>query len=257
MEKVKDFELRKAFIVANKELLKSGEFINEYNINKATIDLCTLNDDFYAFEIKSEADNLKRLPNQLLCYELIADFINLIVWENHLDGALKIIENDNVGIIKACKIDGTIAFETIREAKRNTPETEFYLLNLFSDDLKTLAKEKGIVKTKKELGTYKFGMVEKIRNKCELKDVKEILKRRFNSTYVTCCPACGSSLTYNTSESLGGASLDGWYKRIRKNFYIGCFDCGEKTFKTTYDTFSKLNKKEQAELEKLELAKFS
>lgn len=251
-DKVKDFELRKAFIVANKELLKSGEFINEYNINKATIDLCTLNDDFYAFEIKSEADNLKRLPNQLLCYELIADFINLVIWENHLDEALKTIENDNVGIIKACKNNGIINFETIREAKRNIPETEFYLLNLWSDDLKTLAKEKGIIKTKKELGTYKFGMVEKIRDKCGLRDVKAVLKNRFNKTYVINCPICGSPLTYNTSEIVDTHyDIGDYYKRIRKDFYIGCFDCGEKTFKSRYDTFSKLNKKEQAEQERV------
>lgn len=247
-DKVKDFELRKAFVVANKDLLKSGEFINEYNINKATIDLCTLNNDFYAFEIKSEADNLKRLPNQLLCYELIADFINLVVWENHLEEALKIIENDNVGVIKAFKTNGEIIFETIREAKRNIPETNFYLHNLFTDDLKTLAKEKGIVKTKKELGTYKWGIVDKIKDKCELKDAKAILKSRFNKTYVTCCPVCESSLTYNTSEIVDTHyDIGDWYKTIRRNFYIGCFECGEKTFKTRYDTFSKLNKKEQAE----------
>lgn len=255
-EKVKDFELRNAFIKFNKDFLKTGEFVNEYNINKATIDICMLNDDFYAFEIKSEADNLKRLPNQLLCYELIADFINLIVWENHLEDALKIIENDNIGIIKAFKKNNKIVFETIREAKRNIPEPDFYLFNLWSEDIKKLAKTKGIIKTLKEGGS-KYKLIDLLKNNCELKDLKEILKKRFNNTYSMICPVCGSSLTYNTSEVLEtNYDLCDWYKRIRKNFYIGCFDCDNKTFKTCADTFSPLNKKEKAEQKKLLAEKF-
>lgn len=255
-EKVRDFELRSAFIKANKDFLKTGEFVNEYNINKATIDICMLNDDFYAFEIKSEADNLKRLPNQLLCYELIADFINLIVWENHLDEALKTIINKNVGIIKASKKDNIIIFETVREAQRNVPESDFYLFNLWSEDIKRLAKTKGIIKTLKECSS-KYKLIDLLKNNCELTDLREILRKRFNNTYLTTCPNCGSSLTYNTSEVLDiDYDLGDWYKRIRKNFYIGCFDCGQKTFRTCADTFSPLNKKEKAEQKRLLTEKF-
>ena len=59
---IKDFDIRKKFILDNKNLFESGIFINEYSIvGKNVVDLCFYKNKFYGYEIKSEADNLKKI----------------------------------------------------------------------------------------------------------------------------------------------------------------------------------------------------
>ena len=241
MNKVRDFELRKAYILNKKDFLKSGQFVNEYNINRATIDFVLFNEDFHAFEIKSEADTLKRLPNQLLCYECIADFIELVVFENHFKKALPLIQNPVVGITIATKKDNEIIFEPYRKPERNIPEKDFILHNCFAYDIRKLCKSKGI----KLKSGGKYINLETVKELTTLQEAKTLLFNRFKLTYGSICPECKSQLTYNTSRIEKTEIKFGGYKKITRNFYTGCFECGQETFKNCYDTIADLNKEDK------------
>ncbi|MBB1031267.1 sce7726 family protein [Dietzia sp. SLG310A2-38A2] len=57
----------------------------------ARIDVAVVNGSLTGFEIKSERDNLDRLPRQLQTYNRIFDYMNLVVAENHLSKAADLV----------------------------------------------------------------------------------------------------------------------------------------------------------------------
>lgn len=55
------------------------------------VDVAVVNGLLHGYEIKSERDNLSRLPQQVVSYGLVLDRATLVVAARHLDGALEII----------------------------------------------------------------------------------------------------------------------------------------------------------------------
>ena len=77
-----------------KELLREGSFlIDELGIGhgRVRIDVAAIGSDFHGFEIKAEADTLKRLPRQVRYYSKVCDFASLVVPAKHLEKATAII----------------------------------------------------------------------------------------------------------------------------------------------------------------------
>jgi len=57
----------------------------------ARIDLAVVNGKLHGYEIKSDADTLKRLPAQAEVYSAVFDLVTIVVGEHHLDTVRAIV----------------------------------------------------------------------------------------------------------------------------------------------------------------------
>lgn len=119
---MKDSAIRKAlkkYLFKNKK----GEIIilEELGIlhGAVRIDLVVLNCNLHGYEVKSDFDNLKRLPEQVKAYNSVFDFITLVVGYKHAPAAMKLIPE--WWGIKIVELDSKnkINFITLRENKEN------------------------------------------------------------------------------------------------------------------------------------------
>lgn len=207
MTKIKDKDIRFKYILDNKDFFESGIFVNEYSIGDHNrVDFALLKDNYlYGYEIKSEADNLKRLEGQLRAYLKIFDYLYLIVYENHVKDVELLLNRyklDRVGLIK---VDKNLDFINIREAKPSTLVYRIrgFLYNLKREDLLDIAKELGI----KTLRSNKDYLRSVLTGKIDVGKLVEKLKERLVKSHSHKCPHCGSNLVYSTS---------GIYQEVKK-----------------------------------------
>ncbi|MCK1409294.1 sce7726 family protein [Bradyrhizobium sp. 76] len=94
---------------------------------KVRIDVAVINGCVHGYEIKSAADTLARLPQQLGVYEQCLEKLTIVCADRHVAGVRGLAPRW-CGIIKVTKGPrGGIEFDTLREAKRN-PKIEAYSL---------------------------------------------------------------------------------------------------------------------------------
>jgi hypothetical protein len=55
------------------------------------IDLAVVNGTIHGFELKSDLDNLNRLPQQIQIYNSVLDKVTLIVGRRHVDAAVALV----------------------------------------------------------------------------------------------------------------------------------------------------------------------
>jgi hypothetical protein len=95
--KLTDLDIRKALykdILAKiKKQYPETKIIEELGIYQGyvRIDLVAINGYMYGFEIKSECDDLRRLPIQIKYYSKILDNITIVIGKRHLEKVKKII----------------------------------------------------------------------------------------------------------------------------------------------------------------------
>lgn len=84
------------------------------------IDVAVINGALLGFEIKSERDNLRRLPSQVESYLRVLDFLTIITCKNHINGVLDLVP-DQCGLIVAEPGNNKedINFSIIREPLKN------------------------------------------------------------------------------------------------------------------------------------------
>lgn len=98
-------------------------------VANARIDMAVINGHFHGYEIKSACDTLQRLPNQLIAYSYIFDYLTVITEEKYSNKILSILP-DWVGLsICSDSADDTI-IEVIKRGKINTQKNGFYLAKL-------------------------------------------------------------------------------------------------------------------------------
>jgi hypothetical protein len=94
---------------------------------KARIDVAVINGSVHGFEIKSAADTLTRLPQQLELYEQCLEKLTIVCAEKHIPGVRNLTPRW-CGITRVTKGPrGGIVFITVREPKRN-PNIQPYRL---------------------------------------------------------------------------------------------------------------------------------
>ncbi|MBV8108753.1 MAG: sce7726 family protein [Hyphomicrobiales bacterium] len=94
---------------------------------KARIDVAVVNGCVHGFEIKSAADTLTRLPQQLELYEECLEKLTIVCADKHIAGVRELAPIW-CGIVKVTKGPrGGITFITVREPKRN-PNIQAYRL---------------------------------------------------------------------------------------------------------------------------------
>jgi hypothetical protein len=63
----------------------------EIKVNKSRVDFLTINGQTKSFEIKSELDNLQKLPKQISDYQRVFDYNYIVIDEKHYNNALRLI----------------------------------------------------------------------------------------------------------------------------------------------------------------------
>lgn len=93
------------------------------------VDIAVVNGSLAAFEIKSDADNLDRLPHQLAAYCRVFDFVTVAAGEAHLHSVLPMLP-EACGLMVARWNGDSVVFDTAREARRNEDIDRFAMAQL-------------------------------------------------------------------------------------------------------------------------------
>ncbi|APZ91065.1 sce7726 family protein [Fuerstiella marisgermanici] len=110
--------------------LNTASMLTEFRVGRCIADVVILNGTATAYEVKSERDNLARLPLQIEEYLRVFATVNVIAGENHLEEVLGCVP-DAVGILKLSK---TFRISPVREgindAARTCPNAIFEAMTL-------------------------------------------------------------------------------------------------------------------------------
>lgn len=97
---------------------------------KCRADIAVINGHLIGYEIKSDADSLKRLDNQIASYNLVFDYISVIVAVCHLEETTTIVP-DWWGIISVAEGKrGAIYFKTVRRSTQNRNVDKYAIAQL-------------------------------------------------------------------------------------------------------------------------------
>ena len=212
--KLRDIDIRVAFIRRNLQFFKENFFVNELGVNsKNIVDLAALDfkkNVFYGFEIKSEVDSLKRLPKQLSTYSTFFNIVYVVAHEKHTNAILKFLDTHtftkNMGYIE---VYSDLTFNEIRKAHFVKPRFDSFLRNLDLEELSSLCESKG-----EYLGwESKSLLVDKIKRNITFEDIYRHMENKVERYYYKRCPNCGSTLYYNKKN-----------RRGHKDSY--CYECG-------------------------------
>lgn len=108
--------LKSAFI--NKKLARSSSSISifEFPLGNSRVDLCKINRSSYAYEIKTDLDNFRRLDKQLYDYMQVFEYTSVICSNNKLQDTITAVPN-GIGIIFYYHKSHNYCFHTYREPK--------------------------------------------------------------------------------------------------------------------------------------------
>lgn len=127
--------VRKAFhtSVLKKAHSSSDTFVvDELGLKNGLVraDIAVLNGKLVGYEIKTEKDNLERLPNQVDVYSQVFDNAFLVVCEKHLNRAVELIP-DWWGIyIIQNRSNESFSFKCLRKSKLNIHKSSYALVQL-------------------------------------------------------------------------------------------------------------------------------
>ena len=120
-------------------------FIEELGISqgRARIDLAVVNGQLHGYEIKSDRDTLRRLPDQVEFYGRVVDKATLVVGDRHFAES-SILVPEWWGILRVESSARGPQFKSIRRGRRN-PQVEARSLVelLWRDDAIDLLEKKG------------------------------------------------------------------------------------------------------------------
>jgi len=86
----------------------------------ARVDIAVVNGIMHGYEVKSDLDTLRRLPEQMNKYNSVFDQVTLVVGQTHLHEAMKLVPDWwGIKIAKVANSDDVVSFSNIREAEEN------------------------------------------------------------------------------------------------------------------------------------------
>lgn len=99
--------------------LEQTLFVDELGLcGEVRVDVAVVNGSLSGYELKSERDTLRRLPNQVAFYSRVLDFATLVVAESHLKGARELIA-PWWGLTLARAHGGEVILEHVKEPEFN------------------------------------------------------------------------------------------------------------------------------------------
>lgn len=146
----------------------------EYNVGNSRLDIGKIDKYSYAYEIKTELDNILRLEKQISDYEKLFEYIYVVCHKKHINDVRKVISN-KIGIIIYEINDEKVQFRKIRKAVRNRSIRKEFLLEAFT------AKEyEYIIKNYLKLERvpfYKEDRIKLVNRKIKKQELIEIYKK--------------------------------------------------------------------------------
>lgn len=86
----------------------------------ARVDIAVVNGIMHGYEVKSDLDTLRRLPEQMDVYNSVFDQVTLVVGQSHLYEAVKLVPDWwGIKIAKTTNLANEIIFSNIRDAETN------------------------------------------------------------------------------------------------------------------------------------------
>jgi hypothetical protein len=135
----------------------------------ARIDIAVINGSFFGYEIKSESDDLRRLPSQVETYLKVFDFLTIVTCKNHVAGVSSLIP-EQCGVITAekSKKGNRIILNPIRPSLKNPLIDKHALIQLlWKDELLEILGQHLLKGFKSKSKPYLWDLV------CELLSVEE------------------------------------------------------------------------------------
>lgn len=185
--KIYDKDIRNLLL---NEIMKKKEFISDPHCKLvhemdvccgcARIDIAVINGQLHGFEIKSECDNLERLPSQIDYYNKVFDTLTLVVSEKYCDKTKEIIP-EWWGLYCIKKSETGASIEIVRSPTKNPKVDPLNLSQmLWKEELFELLTHNGLTKGIKSKTRYQLGKiaVKYIKNTEIASFVREKLKNR-------------------------------------------------------------------------------
>lgn len=144
----------------------------------ARIDIAVVNGEIHGFEIKSEQDNLERLPDQMEYYNYVFDTITIVSTQKH-KGKLKEMVPKWWGIFIVDYLEGedslTLKIEQ-KPRKNENVSVGFLVRNLWKNELLDLLSKKGLSKGVKRKTRLQLGQI--VSERVNENDVKQFVSYR-------------------------------------------------------------------------------
>lgn len=121
---MRDVDLRRVLLARLEEQYGADpetRIIEELGVEHgaARADVAVVNGTLHGFEIKSEADTLDRLPNQVIAFSKVFEQMTLVVCKKHLGAALSIIPRWWGVILAQEDARGALVLRNRRASRRN------------------------------------------------------------------------------------------------------------------------------------------
>jgi hypothetical protein len=136
---MRDFEIRGA---ARNTLL--APFLNDPDVlvveelglrhGAGRVDIAVINGEFHGYELKSDQDSLRRLPQQIAIYGSVLDRVTLLVTPLHVKAALQLIPQWWEVILAEKTAANEIVFSERREGGKNPDVVALEILKLLWRD---------------------------------------------------------------------------------------------------------------------------
>jgi hypothetical protein len=136
---MRDFEIRSA---ARNTLL--APFLNDPDVlvveelglrhGAGRVDIAVINGEFHGYELKSDQDTLRRLPQQIAIYGSVLDRVTLLVTPVHVKAALQLIPQWWEIIVAEKTAANEIVFSDLREGGKNPDVAALEILKLLWRD---------------------------------------------------------------------------------------------------------------------------
>lgn len=156
MEKLKDIHIRTVLLDALNAQYQDNDdtrIINELGINfgASRIDVAVVNGILHGYEIKSESDTLKRLPQQMEYYNRLFERMTIVTDQKFLEQAEQMIPRWwGIQVVKKKTTD--LSLITIRKGRRKPSQDKELLLKLlWKEDLERFVDYLGYPKKHKAL----------------------------------------------------------------------------------------------------------
>lgn len=134
MQKLRDQDIRDLLLqVLNEKYSQDDDtlILNELGVlhGQTRVDVAVVNGILHGYEIKSESDNLLRLPNQIADYNKVFDRMTIVIQRNYLENVKEMIPKW-WGIMLITKKHENISHKVIRKGRIN-PNIDPYALSHF------------------------------------------------------------------------------------------------------------------------------
>ncbi len=148
-KQINDREIRDKLLENLRSDKNNIKIINELDLHGAVVDIAAIDKKYFrGYEIKSDRDNLLRLPIQMQVYDYVFDKITIVVGESKFLEVNKIVPNF-WGIIVAHNMNDEIFLKEIRKPKFNEHISKNWLSRkLWKSDIVNILRAKNLYKGK-------------------------------------------------------------------------------------------------------------